>query len=67
MTEHFLHDTEVGTPFEQVRGEGMAESMRGDRLTDPGLADSFLDNLPEAGAAERPIQPTIEQWLRRII
>lgn len=37
VAEEFLDGADVVAPFKKVGGEGMAEGMAGDRLTDAGL------------------------------
>lgn len=45
VAEHLLDGSQVGSPFEKVGGEGMAQRMRGDGFPDVG----FHGQLPDDG------------------
>ena len=43
VAEHFLDGPEVGTAFDEVGGEGVAEGMRGDGFFDAGFFGELFD------------------------
>ena len=43
VAEHFLDGAKVGAAFDEVGGEGMAESVRGNVLADPGLCREVFE------------------------
>ena len=45
VSQHTLDGAEVGTSFQQVGGEGMAEGVRTDVFGDAGLLRQFLDEM----------------------
>ena len=53
MAEHHLDGAEVGTAFEQVRGERVADHMRAERRADTGGSSVRPQDLPEPDPAER--------------
>ena len=54
MTHEQLDLAHIGTGFEQVRGEAMAQRMRRDRLVDAGHAVSLLAGLRYGVSTNRP-------------
>src|SRR6266511_5147477 len=62
MTEHFLNTPKVGSSFEQVRGERVAEQMRVDALRlRPRLRGEPAQDQDGAGAREWPTLRDQEQ------
>lgn len=53
MAEEFLDDAEVGAIFEEVRGETVAEHVRGDIALNARETNAFLDVQPECDGRER--------------
>src|SRR5882724_7727190 len=47
MTQQHLHDAQVGTMVEQMRGKRVSQSMRRKVFGDSGLAGVALDDVPE--------------------
>ena len=52
VAQHLLDYPEVGPVLYQVRGEGMAESMRGNLLMDAGQHGLLLHQLEQGYTAE---------------
>ena len=52
MAEEFLDDAEVGSVFEEMSREGVAEEVRVDLLVDPSLLGAGFDDLADAVRAE---------------
>ena len=61
MTQHFLHHTQVGSPFHQMGGERMSEGMRGYLLADIRQKSLSLDHLEHRLAAQRFSEPVKKQ------
>lgn len=57
MTEHLLDDPQVGSTFQQMRGEGMTKSMRTDGLGDAGQPSQILDDSEHHGTAQTRPSP----------
>ena len=53
VAEHLLDRTEVRPTLEQVRGEGMPQRMRRNRLGDSRLLHVFAEDLPRAHPGQR--------------
>src|SRR6187431_1870562 len=54
VAQHLLHRAQVGTPFEQVRGEGMAQQMGVDaRRIEARLGGQAAQDEKRAGPCER--------------
>ena len=53
VTEHFLHDAQVGAVLDEVRGEGVAEGVRGDFLADACEQRLFFDQIENGHPAQR--------------
>ena len=53
VAEHLLDCAEIGSAFEEVSGEGVAESVGGDDLADSGGFGEVFDNLEDAHAGQR--------------
>ena len=52
VSQHFLHDAQVGPVLDEVRGEGVAEGVRGDFLADAGEQRLFLDEVENGHPAQ---------------
>jgi len=52
VSEEFLDDAEVGTAFEEVGGEGVAEEVGVNVLFDAGVGGALFDDLADAVGAE---------------
>ncbi len=48
MAQEVLHRADVGTPFEQVGGEGMPEGMGRHPFVEPGTEDRIVDGVLES-------------------
>ncbi len=57
MTEHQLNRTEIRPPLEEMAGEGMAEEMGSDPLSNPSIPTMSFDDLPKVLSADRSPQP----------
>jgi len=55
MAKHLLHDTQVGSPVEQMGGKGVPQRMRRDRLRDPCLARISPQQFPKPLTGHGPI------------
>ena len=54
VPQHFLHHTQVGAVFYQVRRERMAEGMRGYFLVDAGRHGLFFHQVEHRNTAQGP-------------
>ena len=45
MTQHALDGTQVGSAFQQVGGEGVAEGVRADGFLEPDVVGKFFDDV----------------------
>ena len=52
MAEHGLNRANIGAVHEEIGGEGMAKSMRGDMFGDAGLFSVFFDNALDRASGE---------------
>src|SRR5688572_11935147 len=52
MAEHLLHARQVGAALEQMRGEGVTQSVRRHALANSCAPDMPLEDLPHAHACE---------------
>lgn len=52
VAEHGLDRADVGTVHEEIGGEAVAESMRGDMFGDAGRAGVFFDNTFNRAGSE---------------
>src|SRR5450830_2065668 len=52
VAEHLLHRPQIRAPFQQVRRERMAQSMRRHGLGDSGLVHVLAQDLPRAHARQ---------------
>ena len=60
MSEHFLNGMQIGAVLQKMRGKGMPECVRRDRLFDASLLLLRLDDLPEA-LARHPFPADIDE------
>ena len=47
VSQHFLHDAEIGAPGKEVGGEGVSERVRADITAQAGRLGMPFDDLPE--------------------
>ena len=47
VAEHHLHRTQIGPPFQQMRGEGMSQGMGGEGFLDSRQLCISLETIPE--------------------
>src|SRR5574341_682930 len=76
MSEHCLDGAEIGTPFEQMRREGMSQHVRGngfrDARTPHASTQQFPKRLPRHGGPagrheEKPRDPLLQQARTHLI
>ena len=48
VAQHHLHGAQIGTVFQQMRGERMTQHVRGDRLVNAGPERPPPENGPKA-------------------
>ena len=53
VSQHFLHDAQVGPVLDEVRREGVTEGVRGDFLADAGEQRLLLDEVENGHPAQR--------------
>lgn len=53
VTQELLNDSEVGSAFEEVGGEGVAQEVGIDFVGESGLFGSFFDDLSHSVRGER--------------
>ena len=61
MSQHLLDSKQVGSPFQQVGGEGMAERMRAHVLFDTGHFCLLLDDMKNHDPRQSRSSPAQEQ------
>ena len=60
VTEHFLHDAQVGAVLDQVRGEGMPEGVRRNLLAHACNERLFFDQVKKRNTAYCPAKMSSE-------
>ena len=65
VTQEFLQCAQVGSVAQQVSGEGMAERVGRDALSDARLSGTTLHDTPDVGPVQLPTALTQENILGR--